>query len=57
MKTIRLSLVVVFSLTSALASAQDRPIVIQADTVLDGKGHVLRNTRIVIEPISILTSG
>ena len=35
----------------ALAAAQtpDKQIVIAADTVLDGKGHLLRNTRIVVE--------
>ena len=39
--------------TSAQASAQKR-IVIAASTVLDGKGRVLRNTRIVIEGSKIV---
>lgn len=40
----------------ALAAAQtpDKQIVIAADTVLDGKGHLLRNTRIVIEGSKIV---
>jgi imidazolonepropionase-like amidohydrolase len=36
-------------LAAELARAQDRPIVLKADTVLDGKGQVIRNTIIVIE--------
>lgn len=34
---------------AGLARAQERPIVLKADTVLDGKGQILRNTIIVIE--------
>jgi len=33
----------------AIAQTQNKQIVIAADTVLDGKGNVLRNTRIVVE--------
>ncbi|MGH9780938.1 MAG: amidohydrolase family protein [Candidatus Acidiferrales bacterium] len=33
---------------------QDKPIVIAASTVLDGRGHVLHNTRIVIENSKII---
>jgi imidazolonepropionase-like amidohydrolase len=47
--------------TSAQTSAQNKPIVpaqkrivIAASTVFDGKGHVLRNTRIVIEGSKIV---
>jgi imidazolonepropionase-like amidohydrolase len=39
---------------SAQAPAADRRIVIAASTVLDGKGHVLRNTRIVIQGSQIV---
>jgi imidazolonepropionase-like amidohydrolase len=43
----------VFSFATALltlsASAQERPIVLKAATVLDGKGQVLHNTIIVVE--------
>jgi imidazolonepropionase-like amidohydrolase len=39
---------------SVQASAQDKPIVIAASTVLDGRGHVLHNTRIVIENSKIV---
>jgi imidazolonepropionase-like amidohydrolase len=38
---------------SWLAAAQTRPIVIQAGTVLDGKGGVLTNVRIVVEGTKI----
>ena len=39
----------VFLLTTGFALAQDRPIVLKASAVLDGKGQVLRNTLIVVE--------
>jgi imidazolonepropionase-like amidohydrolase len=35
--------------TSAPAQTQTKRIVIEASTLLDGKGHVLKNTRIVVE--------
>ena len=41
-------------ITWAAASAQTKRIVIAASTVLDGKGHVLRNTHIVIEGAKIV---
>ena len=37
-----------------LFSAQNKRVVIAASTVFDGKGHVLRNTRIVIEGSKIV---
>ena len=36
------------------ASAQSRRIVIAASTILDGKGHVLKNTRVVVEGSKIV---
>ncbi|MGH9710129.1 MAG: amidohydrolase family protein [Candidatus Acidiferrales bacterium] len=36
------------------AFPQQKPIVIAASTVLDGRGHVLHNTRIVIEDANII---
>jgi imidazolonepropionase-like amidohydrolase len=39
---------------SAQTPAQNKHIVIAASTVLDGKGHVLHNTRIVIEGSKII---
>ncbi|MFZ0640765.1 MAG: amidohydrolase family protein [Candidatus Acidiferrales bacterium] len=39
---------------SLCASAQEKPIVIAASTVLDGRGHVLHDTRIVIENSKIV---
>ena len=32
-----------------ISRAQERPIVLKASTILDGKGQVLRNTIIVVE--------
>jgi imidazolonepropionase-like amidohydrolase len=37
------------SLSSESGRAQDRPIVLKTNTVLDGKGQILRNTIIVVE--------
>lgn len=39
---------------SAQVAPQSKPIVIAASTVFDGKGHVLRNTRIVVEGAKIV---
>ncbi len=39
---------------STQSPAPDRRIVIAASTVLDGKGHVLRNTRIVVQGSQIV---
>jgi imidazolonepropionase-like amidohydrolase len=36
-------------LAARLARAQERPVVLKASTILDGKGQVLRNTIIVVE--------
>jgi imidazolonepropionase-like amidohydrolase len=41
--------VFVLSLATGFAAAQDRPIVLKASTVLDGKEKVLHNTIIVVE--------
>ena len=40
-----------------VAAQQARPIVIKAATILDGKGHVLRNTTIVVEGTRIARIG
>ncbi|PYS49147.1 MAG: amidohydrolase [Acidobacteria bacterium] len=40
---------------SSQTSMQSKRIVIAASTVLDGKGHVLRNTRIVVEGSKIVS--
>src|SRR5437773_9828331 len=42
------------SQTPAQAPAKTKPIVIAASTLLDGKGHVLRDTRIVIDGSKIV---
>jgi imidazolonepropionase-like amidohydrolase len=39
---------------SSQTQAQSKPVVIAASTLLDGKGHVLRNTRIVVEGSKIV---
>ena len=52
-----LSILGVCALTQRISSqtpAQSRRLVIAASVVLDGKGHVLRNTRIVIEGSKIV---
>jgi hypothetical protein len=52
-----LSLLVVFALGQQIpsqSSARHKRIVIAARAVLDGKGHVLRNTRMVIEGETIV---
>jgi hypothetical protein len=41
--------------TSAQTPAQSKRIVIAASVILDGKGHALRDTRIVIEGSKIVT--
>ena len=46
----------VFSRTLAQSSATNKRIVIAASVVLDGQGHVLRNTRIVIEGSKIFAN-
>lgn len=38
-----------FLLVSYVAAAKTKPVVLQVSTLFDGKGHVLHNTRIVIE--------
>lgn len=45
----------VFLLALSVPAQQRQLIVIAADKVFDGKGHVLRNTRIVIEGTKIVT--
>src|SRR5512146_1708096 len=46
MKPIRLALALL--LATASAAAQQRPIVLQVSTLLDGKGNVLHDTRVVV---------
>jgi imidazolonepropionase-like amidohydrolase len=45
------------SLGPGLAAAQDRPVVLKASTVLDGKGKTLHNTIIVVEGGKIASVG
>jgi imidazolonepropionase-like amidohydrolase len=49
MRLFLLSVLLAASLSSELGKAQERPIVLKAATILDGKGQVLRNTIIVVE--------
>jgi imidazolonepropionase-like amidohydrolase len=46
--------IIACTLAAAQTSASNKQIIIAADTVLDGKGGVLRNTRIVVEGSKIL---
>lgn len=51
-----LALLVLF-LATGFVDAQDRPIVLKAETVLDGKGQILHNTIIVVEGEKIARIG
>lgn len=57
-RTVALSLLIVVACvgqhTSPRLPAQPKRIVIAASTLLDGKGHVLKNTRIVVEGSKIV---
>ncbi len=50
-------LICIVLLASAAATAQDRPIVLKVGTLLDGKGHLLRNTIVVVEGKKIVRIG
>src|SRR5260370_40515555 len=45
------------SFAGGFTAAQDRPIVLKASTVLDGKGKILHNTIIVVEGGKIASAG
>ena len=49
MRLFLLSVLLATLLSSELTRAQERPIVLKAVTILDGKGQILRNTIIVVE--------
>ncbi len=50
-------LIFAFLLFPSLTSAQTRPIVLKASTILDGKGHTLSNIIIVVEGTKIARVG
>jgi imidazolonepropionase-like amidohydrolase len=50
-------LIFIFALLAGFCSAQEKPLVIRAGTLFDGKGHVLHNTEIAIQNGKILTVG
>lgn len=54
--TASLTLLTLF-LAARLTSAQDRPVVLKASTILDGKGKTLHNTTIVVEGGKIASIG
>ncbi len=54
---VRLVLPAILLAPLVVAAQQDRPIVIKAATILDGKGHILRNTTIVVEGSRIARIG
>lgn len=54
MRILRVLLFVPLFFSTQTALAQQKPIVIAASTVLDGKGHVLHDTRIVIQGSKIV---
>src|SRR5690242_19738284 len=53
-KLLRLTLAVAFLFILPAAIAQEKPVTIQAGTVLDGKGHVLHDVQIVVQNGKIL---
>jgi imidazolonepropionase-like amidohydrolase len=57
MPTTRRFLITAFLVLPSLTSPQTRPIVLRTSTVLDGKGHTLANTIIVIEGTKIVRVG
>ena len=54
MRILRVLLFVPLFFSTQTALAQQKPIVIAASTVLDGKGHVLHDTRIVVQGSKIV---
>ena len=50
-------ILVALCLAAAITAAQDRPVVLKASTILDGKGKILHNTTIVIEGEKIASVG
>src|SRR5436190_24181334 len=54
MRLVRIFIVALLFASTSLAQAQSKRIVIAASVVLDGKGQVIRNTRIVIQGSKIV---
>lgn len=55
MRTLRCLAIVLCTLScSFCAAAQEKPIVIAASTIIDGRGHVLHDTRIVVQNSKIV---
>ncbi|HKW74362.1 MAG TPA: amidohydrolase family protein [Terriglobales bacterium] len=50
-------LILLFALLTGWCSAQEKPLVVRAGTLFDGKGHVLHNTEITIQNGKILSVG
>ena len=50
-------LIFIFALLAGWCSAQEKPLIIHAGTLLDGRGHVLHNTEITIQNGKILSVG
>jgi hypothetical protein len=56
--TFRVSLVLLaLCLTAGFIAAQERPIVLRASTLLDGKGKTLHNTVVVVQGGKIASVG
>jgi len=49
MRLRQIAFVAALALLPLLAAAQEKPVVLRASTVLDGRGHVLKDTSIVIQ--------
>lgn len=57
MRNVRALVVASLTLIPLIATAQERPVVLKATTVLDGKGKVLHNTTIIVEGSKIESIG
>lgn len=57
MKVSKPGFVIAVMWAATLAAAQEQPIVLKTSTVLDGRGHILRNTSIVVERDKITRLG
>jgi imidazolonepropionase-like amidohydrolase len=56
-RIIRLLCSALLFLAPSLVAAQNRPVVLKAATLLDGKGQIIRNTTIVVEGSKIVRVG
>src|ERR1039458_541418 len=54
LRILKTAVIAAVAVAAAWANAQDRPVVIAASTLFDGKGQALHNTRVVVQGGKIL---